>query len=235
MERNQKIRGRQRTLEYQEEFEKRFPQTDANERKAAYAAQYDDKGRLKPGALGKTDNAAGKESIKRQFREARRRRGVPEQGKAGFTGDTRVRRKGKKFTDSIGRPTDAPTPLDNDVANLNQKFPYGATSPNLKNNLHRLDERGRINNMVHKRKSRSRIKQRVADIIRLGNGERTTPSARTMLDQAGPNQSPRRGGLTRARQNDRNYPSRVELRKQKRQAEYIRKRIEERRRKSQRR
>jgi hypothetical protein len=108
-----------------------------------------DEARFDERLIPKTDNPAGRESVKNQFREARRRRGVPDareklrdlkEGRATevrLTGDTRYRGLSRRQPngtfggsanpskrDNLARPLNGrtPTKADKDVQKLNKRF-----------------------------------------------------------------------------------------------------------------
>ena len=185
-----------------------------------------DEARFTQGMRPKTDNPAGKESVKRQFKDARNRRGVMDANAAikaraegkpvevTMTGDTRFRRGKPTAQDRIGRRLrGAATQADKDVQRLEGAMRGRAAMP--------------VNGIKPGGPKRSGPK-RSAGILPTGTNQtgRTVPVGRTVLDQMGnPQPKPRQGGRIRARLNDRGYQSQTELRKQRRQAEWVQQQI----------
>lgn len=98
LSKQKEIKARQRTERYEEFFDEKYPDakgTDA--RNELFRADYGtrvDENRVKPGSLLRTDNKAGKESVRSQFRDARSRR-----GRKPIKGDTRNRDNRRSLKD----------------------------------------------------------------------------------------------------------------------------------------
>ena len=84
------IKNRLRTERYEEVYDQQYPDVKTtDERNELFRADYGtrvDENRVAPGSRLRTDNAAGKESVRSQFRDARERR-----GRRPMKGDTRNR------------------------------------------------------------------------------------------------------------------------------------------------
>jgi hypothetical protein len=163
------------------------------QREAEYQRRFGkfDEARYTPGTELKTDNAAGKESVKRQIKDALERRGH---------GDTRYRRNKPNKQDRIGRllRDRKPDKGDKAVQAIEGRMRGNAPKPTT------VSGQAQRKGTPQPRRFPSGESTRHSPTTQRNTNGRTVPVGRTVLDQVGqPQPKPKRGGRISERVNKR--------------------------------